>query len=104
MKRGILVLAVLMIITITGGVLTSGLFPGVPTIIQSVDPNANVFEATPEQANLIIFWTLFVLGNLVVIGLVLAVLFWRGNVEVERAHLMETPQRDSDSLPETASE
>lgn len=105
MKRGVAILAFLTIVTIAGGFLTSGLFSDFPILIQSTDPNASVFEATPEQANLFIFWTMFVIANLVVIGGILAFLFWRGNAAVEQARV--TPNQgtqDSDALPETASE
>lgn len=101
MKR-VAALAFLVIIVIVGGGLTSQLMTEAPIIIQSDVPDASVFEATPQQAAQFIFWTLFVLGNVVVVGLVLAFLFWRGNVEVRKAEAMPkaSEQRPEQQLPE----
>jgi hypothetical protein len=87
-RRGLLLLIVLLALMLGGGALTANLLTDAPTIIQSTDPNASVFEATPEQAAQFIFWVFFVLFNLVGAGATIAFLMWRGNVEVRRANAM----------------
>lgn len=100
------VLAFLVAIMLGGGVLTASIFGSAPLIVQSDIPDANVFEATPEQATLFAFWILFVIFNLVGAGLTLAVLFWRGNYEVKLARSSAGTGTASESteLAETASE
>lgn len=106
MKRGVLILIGLMIIVIAGGVLTANVGVELPTVIQSEEPAPSAFRATPEQANLMLFWSLFVLGNLVVIGGVTALLFWLFHRWVKNANA--TPNRaeqtasDAESLPESS--
>lgn len=103
MKRGILLLAFLVAITIAGGVITSGLTLEIPVIRQTSSPDASVFEATPEQANLLTIWIGFVLFNLVGAGVTIMILFWLGNREVARANAMPSrPQQTS--LPETSAD
>lgn len=97
MRRGILFLAVLVAVTIAGGVITSGLMFEIPTIRQASSPDASVFEATPEQANLLVIWIGFVIFNIIGAGSTLALLFWLGNRAVARANA--TPSRAT-ALPE----
>lgn len=94
MKR-VGILAGIVIILLAGGVFTSQLFSGVPIIVQSDLPDASPFEATPQQAGLIIFWVGFVVFNIVGAGLTLAFVMWRGSVEVKRAQAM--PERETES-------
>lgn len=105
MRRGVIILIVLMAIMLGGGVFTAGLFGDPPTLIQSTDPNASVFEATPEQALQFTFWIIFVLVNLIGAGATLAILMWRGNIEVKKANAMPNASElrdtdDSTALPE----
>jgi len=104
LRRGIVILGVLVVLMIGGGGLTSQLLTDAPIILQSTDPNASVFEATPEQANQFIFWVGFVFFNLLAAGVTFMVVMWRGNVEVRKANEMPNRETEADALPETASE
>lgn len=88
MKRGAGTLAILVGVMLLGGVVTAGLAGGVPIIIQSTDPNASPFEATPQQAGQFVFWIFFVLSNVIVVGGILAGIFYLGSREVKRAKEM----------------
>ncbi|MCA9892982.1 MAG: hypothetical protein KC615_08355 [Anaerolineae bacterium] len=99
MKRSLGILVFLVIIMLIGGVLTSGVFGGVPTIIQTDNPDASVFQATPEQANQIIIWVTFVVVNVLGAGLTLAFLFWFGNREVKVVSRMPESPSDAEQLP-----
>lgn len=71
------ILAVLIIVVLAGGALSSGMFNlNSLLVIQSSNPDASVFEATPVQAFQFFFWVFFVLGNVVVAGGLLALVFW----------------------------
>lgn len=111
MQRGVIILAGLMIVLIGGAGLTANLAGEAPTIIQSTDPNASVFTATPEQAAQFIFWIMFVLGNVVVVAGILAVLLWRTHHAVANAKeapiVGERPERTfevREALPEPTAE
>ena len=91
MQNGVRNLAILVGVMLIGGILTAGFSGSVPTIIQTTDPAASPFEATPEQAALFVFWIFFVVANMVVVGAILAGLFYLGNREVKRAE--EMPNR-----------
>lgn len=107
MRRNLTVIAFLLVIMIGGGVLTAGVGFGVPIIIQSENPAASPFSATPGQATQLILLIGFILFNVVGAGVTLAVLLWFGSREVERAK--RTPNRaeleaqESEALPEATS-
>lgn len=88
MKRGVLILAGLLIITIAGSVLTSGLGFSLPTVQQTNNPAASFFEATPDQSIYLLLMIGFILVNVVGAGLTVAFLFWLSNREVKRAKAM----------------
>lgn len=105
MRRGVLILAGLVVLVIAGGVLTAGIGAGIPTIIQSTDPAASPFAATPEQANLFLFWIAFVIFNLVGAGLTIALIFWFLSREVKVVNEMPNrseriAQEDAEALQE----
>lgn len=113
MKRGVGILALLVIVTIIGGLLTANLGFSVPTIIQSQDPAASAFNATPNQALYLALWIGFVLVNVVGAGLTIALVLWladRGKkwAEVTPVLAEREPQVDqleeskNDALPETS--
>lgn len=81
--RGLVTLAVLVVVMLAGGALTARIFPEAPVIIQTTDPNGSVFSATPEQANQLFFWVIFVIVNVLGAGLTLAALIWLGSRSVE---------------------
>jgi hypothetical protein len=88
LRDGVKNLALLVGVMLVFGVLTAGFSGSVPTIIQTTDPAASAFEATPEQAALFVFWVFFVLANMIVVGAILAGLFYLGNREVKKAEQM----------------
>jgi hypothetical protein len=104
MKRGVAILAGLLIITIAGGVLTSGLGFEIPIIQQSNDPAASFFEATPNQSLYLLLMIGFILFNVIGAGLTFAFLFWIGNREVKRAKAMPTlaERREQGELSEAS--
>lgn len=91
MRRGVLILAGLVIVVLAGGALTAGLGANIPTIIQTTDPNASPFAATPEQANLLLFWIAFVIFNLLGAAVTIMAILWFLNRQVKIAH--EMPNR-----------
>lgn len=88
MKRGVAILALLLIITIAGGVLTANVGFKIPTMQQTNNPAASFFEATPDQAVYLILMIGFILFNVIGAGLTAAFLFWLGSREVKQANAM----------------
>lgn len=103
MKNGLIVLAVLIAVTIAGGVLTSGFGFQIPIERQTADPSASVFDATPDQANMLILMIGFILFNVLGAGVTIMALFWLGNREVIRAGATPNQSGNSTTLPEKAS-
>lgn len=101
MRRGLLILAGLVALIIIGGGLTSQLLTEVPIIVQSENPDASVFQATPEQANQFIIWIVFVLVNVVGAGLTLALIFWFGNKQVATARSMPNANPSDENVLES---
>jgi hypothetical protein len=97
------ILAVLMIIVITGGVLSSGLFNiNTLLVIQTDNPDASAFEATPVQAFQFFFWVFFVIGNVAVVGGVLALVFYVLNRMLTQERSTPTTTTNSPATTETA--
>ena len=101
MNRAVAVLALLVIITIGGGIITAGLGFNVPTIIQSTDPAASPFSATPSQALQFVLWILFVIVNVIGAGLTLAFILWLGSRELKVVEQMPNRAENDEALPET---
>lgn len=81
MKR-VGILAFLMLVVIAGGVISSGLLNSAISgllIVQTSDPYASAFEAPPQKAMQIVVWGGFVIANVVVVAVVLALFFWLVN-------------------------
>lgn len=70
------ILAGFVILLTVFGAGSAGLLPSVPFLVQTADPNASPMMATPEQANQLFFWIVFVLINLVGAGVTLAIVMW----------------------------
>ncbi len=89
--RTIIVLAVVILILIAGGALTTLIDSGTgPEVIpgakvQTADVEASVFDAAPWQAGQFFLLVGFILFNMVGIGATLAVIFWFLNRGVARA-------------------
>lgn len=71
---GILIGIVLLLVVF--GAISARLAPSAPVLVQTADPNGSVLAATPEQANQLFFWIVFVLINLVGAGVTLALVMW----------------------------
>jgi hypothetical protein len=79
-RLGILVF--LMVVVLAGGAISSGLLNDPLNgllIKQTSDPNASVFDATPQQALQLVLWIGFVLFNLIGAGVTLLFFFWLMN-------------------------
>lgn len=97
-------LVVFLVILLIGGAVSSGLVPSAPVLVQSVDPNASVMQATPEQANQLVFWVIFVTINVLGAGLTIAGLVWLGSRAIENAKATpNAPAKKSEELSQKAS-
>jgi hypothetical protein len=106
-KRGVAILAFLVIITITGGLLTSGMGIELPFIKQTAEPMASVFEAPGEKALWLIAMVGFIIFNVLGAGLTIAFLFWFLNREVKVANsmpLLNQGESQEKAIVETSSE
>ncbi|MDQ7026937.1 MAG: hypothetical protein Q9P01_19580 [Anaerolineae bacterium] len=105
MKRGVQVLAGLLIIMIAGSVLTAGVWGGFPTIKQTADPLASYFQTTPSQATFFFIVVMALVSGAIVNGLVIGGIIWFLNREMKVTENMPTrsEREDSEALPETAS-
>lgn len=112
MRRGVGILALLVIVTIGGGLLTANLGISPPLMIQTEDPAASVFSATPNQALYFLLWVGFVIVNVVGAGLTIALLLYLANrgkkwADVTPVLAEREPQQEQleenkqDALPET---
>ena len=88
MKRGVALLAFLVVVTIIGGVLTSGMWFELPFIKQTAEPMASVFEAPGEKALWLFAMIAFIIFNVIGAGLTIALVVWLLNREVKIANSM----------------
>jgi hypothetical protein len=107
-KRGVGLLAILLIIMIAGSVLTAGVWGGLPVMHQTADPMGSYFMATPGKAAFFFLVVGFILFNLIGMGATIALAMWFFNREVKvtqqrpnRSDVVATNQ--ADALPEQAS-
>jgi hypothetical protein len=106
-KRGVAILAFLVIITIAGGVLTSGLGIELPFIKQTAEPMASVFEAPGEKALWLLAMIGFIVFNVIGAGLTIAFIFWFLNREVKVANsmpMLDKGESQEKAIVETSSE
>ena len=75
-------LAIIFIILLGGGAITSNLLDSDLTIRQTTDPSGDAFTATPDQAVAFILVVGFIVVNVIGAGLTLAVIFWLLNRQV----------------------
>jgi hypothetical protein len=99
-KRGVALLAFLVIVTIAGGILTANMGIHLPFIRQTAEPMASVFEAPGEKAFWLFAMIAFILFNVIGAGLTIALIFWLLNREVKIANA--TPARNASASSETA--
>ena len=74
--------AVIMIVLLAGGAITSNLLSSDLAIQQTTDPSGDFLTATPDQAVAFILVTGFIIFNVIGAGLTLMVVFWLLNRQV----------------------
>lgn len=76
------VVALVFIVLLAGGAVTSNLLSSDLTIRQTTDPSGDALTATPDQAVAFILVVGFVIVNVIGAGLTLAIVFWLLNRQV----------------------
>ena len=107
MKRGLGLLVVLLIIMIVGGVLTSGVWDGLPTMRQTSDPMGSYFDAPPGKAALFFIVVTALVSGAIVNGVVIGLIIWGLHWALKRTQQIpnrsESTVSDSEALPEKVS-
>lgn len=78
-------IALVLIVLLAGGAITSNLLSSDLAIQQTTDPSGDFLTATPDQAAAFILVTGFILFNVVGAGLTLMLVFWLLNRMVTAA-------------------
>ena len=76
--------AVILIILLGGGAITSNLLSSDLAIQQTTDPSGDFLTATPDQAVAFLLVTGFIIFNVLGAGLTLMIVFWLLNLAVTR--------------------
>lgn len=76
------VVALVFIVLLAGGAVTSNLLSSDLTIRQTTDPSGDALTATPDQAVAFMLVVGFVIVNVIGAGLTLAIVFWLLNRQV----------------------
>ena len=74
--------ALVLVILLAGGAITSNLLSSDLAIQQTTDPSGDFLTATPDQAVAFILVTGFILFNVIGAGLTLMIVFWLLNRQV----------------------
>ncbi|MDE2750547.1 MAG: hypothetical protein OXI34_16445 [Chloroflexota bacterium] len=74
--------AIILVVLLAGGAITSNLLSSDLAIQQTTDPSGDFLTATPDQAVAFILVTGFIIFNVIGAGLTLAILFWLLNRQV----------------------
>ena len=74
--------ALILVILLAGGAITSNLLSSDLAIQQTTDPSGDFLTATPDQAVAFILVTGFILFNVLGAGLTLMIVFWLLNRQV----------------------
>lgn len=75
-------IALVLVILLAGGAITSNLLSSDLAIQQTTDPSGDFLTATPDQAVAFILVTGFILFNVLGAGLTLMIVFWLLNRQV----------------------
>lgn len=75
-------LALILVILLGGGAISSNLLNSDLTIRQTLDPSGDALTATPDQAVAFMLVVGFVITNVIGAGLTLALVFWLVNRQV----------------------
>ena len=79
------VVALVLIVLLAGGAITSNLLSSDLAIQQTTDPSGDFLTATPDQAVAFVLVTGFIVFNVVGAGLTLMLVFWLLNRQVTAA-------------------
>jgi hypothetical protein len=91
--RSVAILVGVVLVLFVGGAITAGLVGIDLGLITTDVPEASVFEATPEQAMLLMVLVGIVLGSLIAIGGAIAFVMYRSDVALKRARNAPKPER-----------
>ncbi len=90
--RRLSILAILFVILLAGGAITSNLLSSDLAIQQTTNPNGDALTATPDQAAAFILIVGFIIMNVIGAGLTLALVFWLLNHQVTAVQQEAEPQ------------
>ena len=90
--RRLSILAILFVILLAGGAITSNLLSSDLAIQQTTNPNGDALTATPDQAAAFILIVGFIIMNVIGAGLTLALVFWLLNHQVTAVRQEVEPQ------------
>ncbi len=79
------IVALVLIVLLAGGAITSNLLSSDLAIQQTTDPSGDFLTATPDQAAAFILVTGFIIFNVIGAGLTLMLVFWLLNRQVSAA-------------------
>ena len=77
--------AIVLVVLLAGGAITSNLLSSDLAIQQTTDPSGDFLTATPDQAVAFLLVTGFILFNVLGAGLTLMIVFWLLNRQVTAA-------------------
>ena len=80
--KALATVALVLVILLAGGAITSNLLSSDLAIQQTTDPSGDFLTATPDQAVAFILVTGFIIFNVIGAGLTLLILFWVLNHQV----------------------
>ncbi len=83
--KALATVAVVLVILLAGGAITSNLLSSDLAIQQTTDPSGDFLTATPDQAVAFILVTGFIIFNVIGAGLTLLIVFWVLNHQVTAA-------------------
>ncbi len=84
-------IAVVLIVLLAGGAITSNLLSSDLAIRQTTDPSGDFLTATPDQAVAFILVTGFIVFNVLGAGLTLMIVFWLLNRQVTAVRQESNP-------------
>lgn len=83
--KALATVALVLVILLAGGAITSNLLSSDLAIQQTTDPSGDFLTATPDQAVAFILVTGFIIFNVIGAGLTLLIVFWVLNHQVTAA-------------------
>ena len=83
--KALATVALVMVVLLAGGAITSNLLSSDLAIQQTIDPSGDFLTATPDQAAAFILVTGFIIFNVLGAGLTLLLVFWLLNRQITAA-------------------